>query len=155
MKKSQIFYLVLISISTLLASCSKGIIERTDNIPALIPSNIDINAGTWKTILLKRPDTFFVSAPFATNSPAYIAELNEIKGAQRNITSDQKAIIKYWSAGAVLRWNEIMRELVAKYNLAPYQNPDGTYPFPNANNPFAYPHFPLRILHMLQGPMPM
>ncbi|MEO6188335.1 MAG: phosphatase PAP2 family protein, partial [Ginsengibacter sp.] len=51
-------------------------------------------------------------------------------------------IIKYWSAGAVLRWNEIMRELVAKYNLAPYQNPDGTYPGPNSNNPFEYPQFP-------------
>ncbi len=142
MKKSQIFYLVLISISTLLISCSKTIIERTDNIPALIPSNIDINAGTWKTILLKRPDTFAVNAPAATNSPAYVAELNEIKGLQQNISSTQKNIIKYWSAGAVLRWNEIMRELVEKYNLAPYQNPDGTYPGPNANNPFAYPQFP-------------
>ena len=35
-----------------------------------------------------------------------------------------------------------MRELVAKYNLPPYQNADGTYPFPSANNPFAYPLFP-------------
>ena len=123
-------------------SCSKSIIERTDNIPALIPANIDINAGTWKTILLKRPDTFAVNAPLATNSPAYVAELNEIKGLQQNISSAQRNIIKYWSAGAVLRWNEIMRELVEKYNLAPYQNPDGTYPGPNANNPFAYPQFP-------------
>jgi hypothetical protein len=35
-----------------------------------------------------------------------------------------------------------MRSLVAKYNLPPYQNPDGTYPAPNANNPLAYPYFP-------------
>ena len=41
-----------------------------------------------------------------------------------------------------LRWNEILRELVAKHNLPPYQNPDGTYPAPNANNPLAYPQFP-------------
>ena len=41
-----------------------------------------------------------------------------------------------------LRWNEILRELVAKHNLPPYQNADGTYPFPNANNPLAYPQFP-------------
>ena len=142
MKKSQILYLVLISVSLFLVSCSKGIIERTDNAPALIPANIDINAGNWKTILLKRPDTFLVNVPAPTNSSAYIAELNEIKGAQQNISSAQKAIIKYWSAGSVLRWNEIMRELVAKYNLAPYQNPDGTYPGTNANNPFAYPQFP-------------
>ena len=142
MKKIPLHFLLLILATVILISCSKGIIERTENIPALVPSNIDINAGTWKTILLKRPDTFFVNVPAATNSSAYIAELNEIKGAQQHITSAEKAIIKYWSAGSVLRWNEIMRALVAKYNLAPYQNPDGTYPGPNANNPFAYPQFP-------------
>ena len=32
--------------------------------------------------------------------------------------------------------------MVAKYNLPPYQNPDGTYPAPSANNPLAYPYFP-------------
>ena len=142
MKKLNLFYLLLISAAAVLASCSKNIIDRTENIPALTPTNIDLNAGTWKTILLNRPDTFAVSAPALTNSPAYIAELNEIKGLQQNISSAQKNIIKYWSAGAVLRWNEIMRQLVEKYNLPPYQNPDGTYPGPNANNPFAYPQFP-------------
>ena len=142
MKRQYFFYLLLISLVVVLASCSKSIIERTENIPALTPSDIDINAGTWKTILLKRPDTFAVNAPVPTNSPAYVAELNEIKGLQQNISSTQKNIIKYWSAGAVLRWNEIMRELVEKYNLPPYQNPDGTYPAPNPNNPFAYPEFP-------------
>ena len=123
-------------ISFILTGCNKEIVGRTDDIPALAPANIDLNAGGWKTVLLKRPDTFTVNIPAATNSPAYIAELNEIKGAQQNITSEQKAIIKYWSAGAVLRWNEILRELVTKYNLPPYQNPDGTYPAPSSNNPF-------------------
>jgi membrane-associated phospholipid phosphatase len=41
-----------------------------------------------------------------------------------------------------LRWNEILRELVARHNLPPYQNEDGTYPVPSANNPLAYPFFP-------------
>ncbi|MGH2564658.1 MAG: phosphatase PAP2 family protein, partial [Ginsengibacter sp.] len=142
MKRLHLIYSFVIIGFAFIASCSKGIIERTDNIPALVPSNIDVNAGTWKTILLKRPDTFAVNAPVLTNSPAYIAELNEIKGLQQNISSGQKAIIKYWSAGAVLRWNEILRELVTKYNLPPYQNADGSYPAPNANNPFQYPEFP-------------
>ncbi|MGK0740239.1 hypothetical protein ACSFCT_26510, partial [Yokenella regensburgei] len=35
-----------------------------------------------------------------------------------------------------------MRELVAKHNLPPYQNDDGTYPIPTAANPFSYPQFP-------------
>jgi hypothetical protein len=68
--------------------------------------------------------------------------LNEIKSWQAKLTDEHNRIIRYWSAGAVLRWNEILRELVAKHNLPPYQTPDGTYPAPNANNPFAYPQFP-------------
>ncbi|MDQ2862462.1 MAG: PA-phosphatase, partial [Bacteroidota bacterium] len=142
MRRQFFCCLTLMCSTAFLHSCSKNISDRTDNIPALMPVNLDLNAGTWKTVLLKRPDTFAVIVPAATNSPAYIAEVNEIKGLQQNISSSQKNIIKYWSAGAVLRWNEIMRELVAKYNLPPYQNTDGTYPAPNANNPFGYPQFP-------------
>src|SRR6476661_1256825 len=125
-----------------LMACNKNIDEVNFSFPALNPQQTDINAGTWKTILLTAPDEFAVAAPVATNSPAYIAEINEIKGWQRNLTKQQRQIINYWSAGAVLRWNEIMRELVAKHNLPPYQNPDGTYPAPSAANPFAYPVFP-------------
>jgi hypothetical protein len=61
---------------------------------------------------------------------------------QSRMTESDRQLVSYWSAGAVLRWNEIMRELVAMHNLAPYQNADGTYPFPDANNPLAYPLFP-------------
>ncbi len=139
MRKINLLYFLFI---LFLASCSKNVTERTQNIPPLKPSNIDINAGTWKMVLLKRPDTFAVNTPDATNSSSYTSELNEIKGLQENITPKQKDIIKYWSAGGVLRWNEIMLDLVAKYNVAPYQNPDGSYPGPSASNPFAYPQFP-------------
>ena len=41
-----------------------------------------------------------------------------------------------------MRWNEILRELVAKHNIPSTQNSDTTYPFPSAANPFAYPIFP-------------
>lgn len=123
-------------------SCSKNITGRTDNLAALTPANIDLDAGNWKTVLLTKPDSFAVAAPVATNNPLYIGEINEVKGLQRNLTDDQKASIKYWSAGAVLRWNEIMRELVARHNLPSYQNEDGSYPAPNSANPFSYPVFP-------------
>src|SRR5665213_1559343 len=139
MKATYFISAILTTGLFLIIGCNKEIVGRTDDIAALRPANIDLNAGTWKTILLGRPDTFAVSTPAPVNGSAYIAELNEIKGLQQNISSSQRAIIKYWSAGSVLRWNEIMRELVAKYNLPPYQNPDGTYPAPNSNNPFAYP----------------
>ena len=35
-------------------SCSKDIHGRTDNAPALSPSNIDLEAGGWKTILIEQ-----------------------------------------------------------------------------------------------------
>ena len=135
----HIFILVLVAF---MAACNKGIDERNMEFTPLNPLNPDSNAGTWKPILLLAPDEIVVNAPAAINSPGYVAELNEIKGWQARLTPEQKRKINYWSAGAVLRWNEIMRELVAKRNVPPYQNADGTYPFPNAANPFAYPVFP-------------
>lgn len=143
MKKILFFLIIIIEIAaTLFVACNKEVEGRTDNIGALSPSNIDLNAGTWKPILLTGPTEFAVAAPAATNTADYIAQINEIKTWQADLTKDEKAIVKYWSAGAVLRWNEILRDLVAKHNLPPYQNDDGTYPFPNANNPLAYPQFP-------------
>ena len=124
------------------SGCNKTITEVNSNLAPLNPVSEDLNAGTWKLVLLSRPDTFAVAAPAATSSPAYAADLNAIKGYQHSLTSDQRAEIKYWSAGGVLRWNEIMRGLVAKYNLPPYQLSDGTYPIPSSANPFAYPLFP-------------
>ena len=141
----KIFSITIITavvVAVLISSCSKEVVSRTDNAPALAPVNIDSNAGEWKPVLLAAPTDIVVAAPGATNTPDYIAQVNEIKSFQANITAEENEIVKYWSAGAVLRWNEILRELVAKYNLAPYQNADGTYPFPNANNPLAYPQFP-------------
>jgi hypothetical protein len=143
MKKSISYILpaMMIAVSVFNSSCKKDIQERNQNYPALAPTNIDLNADTW-TPVLTGSSTFTVATPDAVTTPNYLADLNEIKSYQRNLTSAQKDIIKYWSAGSVLRWNEILRELVAKHNLPPYQNDDGTYPAPNAANPLAYPLFP-------------
>jgi hypothetical protein len=143
MKKIIFSCSVLFAATTItIVSCNKDIEGRTDNTPALAPVNIDANAGTWKPVLLTGPTEFAVAAPIATTTPDYIAQVNEIKTWQANLTSEERRIVKYWSAGAVFRWNEILRELVAKHNQPPYQNADGTYPVPNANNPLAYPQFP-------------
>lgn len=144
MKKNILIRILFFSVIIVVVqiSCNKELTERNEQFAALAPATTDINAGSWKTILLSVPTEFAVAAPVATNTPGYVADLNEIKGYQRNLTNKQKAIIQYWSAGAILRWNEILRELVALHNLAPYQNPDGTYPAPSAANPFAYPIFP-------------
>ena len=133
---------VICLIALLGYGCKKEVISNTQNTVALAPTNIDLAADTWKPILITGFSDLTVATPDAVGSTAYTADLNEIKALQANLTQDQKDNIKYWSAGAVLRWNEILRELVAKYNLPPYQNADGSYPAPSAANPFAYPQFP-------------
>ncbi|MES2881211.1 MAG: PA-phosphatase, partial [Bacteroidota bacterium] len=143
MKKIFFFSSALFAASVLfMVSCSKDITERTEDAAALSPTKIDLDAGVWKPVLLTGPTEFAVAAPIATTTPEYIAQVNEIKTWQAVLTDEEKRIVKYWSAGAVLRWNEILRELVAKHNRPPYQNADGTYPLPNAANPLAYPTFP-------------
>ena len=138
----KLYIISTVAVAVLLHSCSKDIKERNLEFRALQPASLDINAGIWKPILLTGPTEFPVPSPGATTTPDYIAQVNEIKSFQADITTAEKNSVKYWSAGAILRWNEIMRELVALHNLPPYQNPDGTYPFPSANNPLAYPQFP-------------
>ena len=48
----KIFFVIGISVLVRLVvfqlSCSKDMTGRTDNTPALNPSNIDLDAGTWK-----------------------------------------------------------------------------------------------------------
>jgi hypothetical protein len=140
--KKTILILPLAVISVFYNSCSKEVISINDNFPALDPVNYDTTAYYWTPVLLSAPDEFPLDAPHPAGSPEYMSEINEVLGLQLNITSGQADMIDYWKAGGVLRWNEILRELVAKYNIPPYQNPDGTYPAPNPANPFAYPQFP-------------
>jgi PAP2 superfamily len=123
-------------------SCEKDIVERNEQFAQLNPSNQDIDAGTWTPFLLTSADEFSLDAPIATTAASFVSEINEIKSFQANLNQSQRDIINYWSAGSVLRWNEIMRTLVARHNLPPYQNADGTYPIPSGANPFANPEFP-------------
>ncbi len=139
--KQSLTYMVLYA-SLFVSSCKQAIEPRNSLFKALNPLKADTSAGNWKPILLVNNSEIAVSAPQASTSADYRLELQELKAKQASLTEDDKNSLKYWSAGTVLRWNEILRELVAKYNLPPYQNPDGTYPIPNAANPLAYPYFP-------------
>jgi hypothetical protein len=141
MKKKTL--IIVLTVSTVLYySCSKEVISDPDIISTLEPSQPDPAAKDWMPILLGAPNEFSVDVPSLVSSPDYLAEINEILGWQANLTNVQKESIDYWKAGGVLRWNEILRELVAKHNLPPYQNSDGSYPVPSSANPFSYPEFP-------------
>lgn len=87
--------LVAVTFSLTEISCSKKIQGRTDEAPMLAPSNVDINAGTWKPVLLTGPTEFPVPAPAAVNTPGYIAELNEIKGYQKSLSNEQEKKIRH------------------------------------------------------------
>lgn len=111
-------------------------------LPPLEPSGLEPTAGSWRMVVLSSPSQVAVAAPMAVTSAAYRAELNAIKSAQANLTSAQRGAIAYWSGGGVLRWNQILRELVARYNLPPAPRDEGGYPVPDAENPFGDPSFP-------------
>src|SRR5687767_9709283 len=93
-------------------------------------------------IALSGPSQFVVAPPASVTSAPYVTELSAIKAAQGQLSPAQRQAIAYWSGGGVLRWNQIMRALVARYNLPPAPAVNGTYPVPDAENPFGDPAFP-------------
>jgi hypothetical protein len=140
MKKFYLF--IFIGVLLIAGACDEAVTGENLEFPSLAPGNPDAAAGNWMPILLSSKTEFSVPAPAAITSSEYIAQINEVKSWQKELTGAEKDLLKYWGAGAVLRWNEIMRELVAKHNRAPVENPDGTYSIPSSSNPLAYPTFP-------------
>jgi hypothetical protein len=139
---SLFFVFSIIGIVLGVQSCDKEV-ETKEVLGVLTPAKLDQTAGTWTPVILTNYSTQVpVAAPAATTSAAYIAEIAAIKDAQSKLTKSQRSIIEYWSAGGVLRWNQILRGLVAKYNLPPAPKADGSYPLPDAENPFGDPAFP-------------
>ncbi len=67
MKNKFYSFYVLIGLSILITSCQKEVSDRTANLPALQAANQDLTAGTWRLILMSRPDSFAVNAPVPTN----------------------------------------------------------------------------------------
>lgn len=131
----------IVSSSVIITSCDKDL-DTQENFSAVKPGDLDADAGSWKMIVLTSPNQIPVPSPALTTSDAYNTELAAIEDAQKKLTKRQKEIIEYWSGGGVLRWNQILRELVARYNLQPAPAADGSYPAPDSENPFADPGFP-------------
>jgi hypothetical protein len=132
--------LALIAAGLIAPACHD--VTSTEPLPPLTPASADAGAGNWRMLVLTGPGQIVVPPPADVTSDAYKSELAAIKTAQANLTDEQKATIDYWSGGGILRWNQILRELVAKYNLPPAPRADGSYVFPDAANPFADPAFP-------------
>ena len=130
----------VLSIASGLVSCDKRIEEPQR--AGYSPASVDEKAGTWKTYVLTAPTDVTLAAPAALTSAEYQAELTDLKSKSASLTSAQREAVAYWGAGAVYRWNEIARELAARYNVPPASNAEGKYPVPDAANPLADPKFP-------------
>lgn len=122
-------------------SCNKDLPTK-EPIQAYAFQSIDENGGQWKPMVLTNAGQIIIDPPTSSNSPEYKAELSALITAQKNKSESDIDKINYWGNNPSLRWNEITRELCAKYNLIPAPNPDGTYPLPDASNPSKYPLFP-------------
>lgn len=116
----------------------------------------DPNGGTWVPILINSADEIIVPAPGDIGSSSYQQELADLKTMMDEITKSDETALNYWTQNPTIRWNEIALELIAKYNLIPGPNADGTYTLPNPANPagppafpFAHPPYAVRVLAYL------
>ncbi|MCF2504636.1 phosphatase PAP2 family protein [Dyadobacter sp. CY107] len=123
-----------------ISSCNKTTDEPTASVNN--PSSMDADAGNWKPYVLASSSEIVVAEPKAASSEDYKAEIAKLKETTSKITPQQREIVNYWGAGAAFRWNEIGRELAARYNTPPASNKDGKYPLPDPANPLADPKFP-------------
>src|SRR5829696_2802422 len=142
MRASRLIVCAAIGVMLPVASCDKSIVEPSASLPPIEAANVDAGAGAWKMIVLTGPEQVVVPDPTPVTSAAYLAEVQAVKTAQANMTDAQRRAVQYWTGAGVLRWNEIERGLVARYNLPPAPRADGTYPIPDAENPFSDPVFP-------------
>jgi hypothetical protein len=123
-------------------ACALVVAIVASHSPRLAAAGNDADAGTWRMVVMTSPAQIAVAPPTSTSSAEYQAELTALKAAQGRLTRAQQRAIDYWSVGGVIRWNETMMEMVARADLPPPPNSDGTYSAPDANNPFAEPQFP-------------
>ncbi len=142
MRKYFSLLLVILSL-VLLPAC------QDDPLPTVVydlaqPASLDPTGGTWRTVMNVAPNDVQIDAPQAVTSPAYVAELQEVLRLTQARTVAQTADAEYWGSGGVLRWNQIARELVAKYNVPPAPGSS-----PNPAKPVASPPWAARAYAML------
>ena len=125
----------------LLASCEKDT-PRYLEFEDYSFTDESADGGTWTPVLLSSGDEITVGAPEPASSDAFVAELNTLKAAMEDASSEQREAVRYWTSNPVVRWNEVALELIAKYNLIPGPNDDGSYTLPNPANPEGPPGFP-------------
>jgi len=141
MKKLNYLVISGLAVSAFMASCTEDLPQYVGFEPYTYAS-LDEAGGTWQPILLTSGADTTLTAPVDVTDPSYISELEEVKGYNGSLSADEQEAVDYWGNNTVIRWQEIAQELIAKYNLAPSPNADGSYSSPSSLNPGVYPYFP-------------
>ena len=149
------YFPIIASLLMVLTSCEKDLPTHL-SYETYTFSSTDEDGGTWQPVLLTSAEDISIPEPTAITSSEYLQELEEMKSEMSKMSDDDKEAIKYWTDNAAIRWNEIALELIAKYNIIPGPNADGTYTLPNPNTPegppafpFAHPPYAVRALSYL------
>jgi hypothetical protein len=81
-------------------------------------------AGGVKPFLMESSSQFRSAGPLALDSPAYAAEVNEVKliGGDGVVTPSirnptQTYVAKWWQSNPVASWNDVARQLITRNNL--------------------------------------
>jgi hypothetical protein len=88
----------------LLAGCRGGIV-----------SHKDAAAGNWRPILLSSGAAIRLPSPPGARSELRKAETEELHVFKARRTPQIEKAVRFWDGDAVVRWNEITRDLVAKH----------------------------------------
>jgi hypothetical protein len=135
-------YILILSVMGILISSCEEELPTKLAYSSYSYAAMDEAGGTWNQILLDEPEQISISVPVDISSQSYQDELSELKSLVENLDDSKKEAVAYWTNNPVVRWNEIALELIAKYNLIPGPNPDGTYTLPNPASPDGPPAFP-------------
>lgn len=139
MKNIKIYSLV--SLLLILFSCEKDLPIYFE-FQGYEFASTDPNGGSWTPILISEGSDISIPAPEEVTSDTYVQELEDLKFAMAHSAEEDDKAVAYWTQNPIIRWNEIALELIAKYNIIPGPNPDGTYPSPDPASPIGPPAFP-------------
>jgi hypothetical protein len=132
-----------------IAGCKEPTIDE-GILPFTEVTEVDANGGSWRTIVLRSASDISVPAPTATSSAAYQSELTAVKNGLLGTTAEQNTAVTYWAGGSVVRWNQIARQLVAKYNILPgYDAATGQVTPADSANSYAGAPFTARVYALL------
>lgn len=123
------------------SSCRKELPTRL-SYDSYTYAGLDESGGSWTPVLLSDPEDVQLDAPAGIGTESYRQELAEVRALSERPDKRDREAMAYWTNNPIIRWNEIARDLVAKYNLTPAPAADGTYPAPDPTRPDQYPLFP-------------